>query len=72
MSEQEKAFKAWWATAEGKFPLYGDTAKEVWDAMWQAATRAEREACLQIYIKGFEENWVVQYVIDEIRKRGAA
>lgn len=33
------------------------------------AAEAEREACLQIFENGFENNWVVQDVIDAIRAR---
>jgi hypothetical protein len=45
---------------------WGEIRKHV-----QAAEQAAMERGLEIYIKGFEENWVVQDVIDAIRALGS-
>jgi hypothetical protein len=42
------------------------------DAAVARAVEAEREACLEIFERGFERCAVVQDVIDEIRARGGA
>ena len=71
MTEQEKAYEAWYAE-EYDWVGNKEIARAVWDTAWQAATLAEREAINNIVKQYSEVSGYSRRILDAIRERGGA